>query len=96
MNDIEKLVRETLATDRSDIFAAGFADRTIARWKREQPPLNDVVSNSFKRIIPFAAAAAIALGFYNVTSNSNASTIDRLLGLTTVTVDAAYDFGGMQ
>jgi hypothetical protein len=91
--DIERLVRDSLVRDRRDAFGAGFADRTIARWKHERS-LGDAMAHQLKRLMPIAIAAALLLGFYNARSNASTSTVDRLLGLTTVTVDAAYDLGG--
>jgi hypothetical protein len=94
-DDTEKLIRSALAAERQDSFTDGFADRAIARWKSSQNDVSfgDVLARQFKRFAPVAVAAALLLGFYNVKSASAGPTVDRLLGLTTITIDAAYDLG---
>ena len=92
MNEIEKLVRDALAHDRRDSFSDGFADRTIARWKNERS-LGDIMTHQLKRLTPIAVAAAVILGFYNSQSSQGTPALDRLLGLTTITVDQVYDLG---
>jgi hypothetical protein len=91
-DDIEKLVRDSLAEGRSGSFNAGFADRTLARWKNDRS-LGDVMAQQLKRLAPIAIAAALLLGFYNAKSGAGTPAIDRLFGLTTITVDAAYNLG---
>lgn len=94
-DDIERLVRDALRENRRDSFTPGFADRTVVRWHsaRNQPSVGTLIAGRFARLAPLAAAAAIALAFYNVRSNESTSTVDRLLGLTPVTVESAYYFG---
>ncbi len=94
-DDIDRLVRDALAENRRDSFALGFADRTVARWHstRNQPSIGALIAGRFARLTPLAAAAVIALAFYNVRSNESTSTVDRLLGLTPVTVESAYYIG---
>ena len=92
MNEIEKLVRDTQAKDRRNSNGDGFADRTIARWKSERS-LGDAMTRQLKRLTPIAVAAALILGFYNARSTQGTPAVDRLLGLTTITVDTAYDLG---
>jgi hypothetical protein len=97
-DETDKLIRDSLRAARRDSFEAGFADRTIARWKRSRTELSfgDVLARDLKRLTPLVVAAALALGFYNMKSASSGPAVDRLLGLTTVTVDAAYDLGSVQ
>lgn len=94
-DDIERLVRDALAENRATSFAPGFADRAAARWRASQSQLSigNLIAARFARLTPLAAAAVIALAFYNVRSNESTSTVDRLLGLTPVTVESAYDLG---
>ena len=94
-DDIQNLIRETLAQDRRDSFSDGFADRTMARLKdlSREESFGDVMARQLKRLTPIAIAAALILGFYNTRSSAGIPTVDRLLGLTTITVDAAYDLG---
>ena len=94
-DDIERLVRDAMAGNRRDSFDAGFADRAVARWRaaQNQQSINTLIVGRFARLTPLAAAAVIALAFYNVRSNESTSTIDRLIGLTPVTIESAYDFG---
>ena len=94
-DDIERLVRDALAENRRDSFDAGFADRTVARWRasQNQPSIGSLIARRFAKLTPLAAAAVIALTFYNVRSTESTSTIDRLLGLTPVTIESAYDIG---
>ena len=94
-DELERRVRDALAENRRDSFDAGFADRAVARWRaaQSQPSIASLIAGRFSRLAPLAAAAVIALAFYNVRSNESTSTIDRLFGLTPVTVESAYDFG---
>jgi hypothetical protein len=94
-DDIERLVRDALAEDRRVAFGPGFADRAVSRWRasQNQPSIGTLLAGQFARLTPLAAAAVIALTFYNVRSNESTSTIDRLFGLTPVTVESAYDIG---
>ena len=94
-DDIERLVRDALAENRRDSFDAGFADRAVARWRasQNQPSIGTLIAGRFAKLTPLAAAAVIALAFYNVRSSESSSTIDRLIGLTPVTIESAYDFG---
>jgi len=95
MNDsIENIVREALGSTRRDSFGPGFSDRAVARWRSAHSAvsLGDVIARDFKRLFPIAIAAALLLAFYNTRSSPSAPAIDRLLGLTTVTADAAYEF----
>ncbi len=93
-DSIERLVRDALSDKRHDSFSAGFSDRTVARWRaaHSSVSLGDVISRDFKRLAPLAIAATMLLAFYNARSSATSPALDRLLGLTTVTVDAAYDF----
>ncbi len=94
-DDIERLVRDALADKRRDSFDPGFADRAVARWRASQahPSIGAAIAGRFAKLTPLAAAAVIALAFYNVRSNESTSTIDRLFGLTPVTIESAYDVG---
>ena len=94
-DDIERLVHDALAESRRDSFAPGFADRAVSRWRagQSQPSIGSLIAGQFVKLTPLAAAAVIALVFYNVRSNESTSTIDRLFGLTPVTAESAYDFG---
>jgi hypothetical protein len=94
-DDIERLVHDALAENRCDSFAPGFADRAVARWRttQNQQSIGTLIAGRFAKLTPLAAAAVIALAFYNVRSNESTSTIDRLFGLTPVTAESAYDFG---
>ena len=94
-DDIERLVHDALAENRRESFSPGFADRAVARWhaSRNQPSIGSLIAGRFATLTPLAAAAVIALAFYNVRSNESTSTIDRLFGLTPVTVESAYDIG---
>lgn len=94
-DDIERLVREALVENRRESFSHGFADRAVARWRsaQSQPSIGTLIAGRFARLTPLAAAAVVALAFYNVRSSESTSTIDRLLGLTPVTVESAYYIG---
>jgi hypothetical protein len=94
-DDLEKHVRNALAEKRGDSFGPGFADRATARWRasQSQVSIGTLMSRRFARLTPLAAAAVIALAFYNVRSNESSSVLDRLLGLTPVTIESAYDLG---
>jgi hypothetical protein len=94
MNErIESMVRDAHNDSRNQSFAPGFSDRAVARWRssRTSVSLGDVIARDFKRLAPIAIAAAMLLAFYNARASTDSPTIDRLLGLTTVTADAAYD-----
>jgi hypothetical protein len=90
---IESMVRDALNDSRRDSFDPGFSDRAVARWRssRDSVSLGYVIARDFKRLAPIAIAAAMLLAFYNARASAGSPTIDRLLGLTTVTADAAYD-----
>ena len=92
---IEEMVRASLAESRRDSFAEGFADRTMSRLAADssQSDIGDVMTRNLKRLSPIAIAAVMLLAFYNIRSADSSPTVDRLLGLTTVTVDAAYEMG---
>ena len=94
-DDIERLVHDALAENRRDSFDPGFADRAAARWRtsRSQPSIGSLIAGRFAKLTPLASAAVIALGFYNVRSNESSSVLDRLFGLTPVTIESAYDIG---
>ena len=87
------MVREALNDSRRGSFTPGFSDRALARWRssRASVSLGDVIARDFKRLAPIAIAAAMLLAFYNARAATDSPTIDRLLGLTTVTADAVYD-----
>jgi hypothetical protein len=89
----ETIIRDALAEDRRESFAPGFADRAVARWQiaRNEKSVGTVIARQFAKLTPLAAAAVIALAFYNIRSNESTSAIDRLLGLTPVTAESAYD-----
>lgn len=94
-DNLERRVRDAMAEGRSDSFDPGFADRAVARWRasRTQPAIGSLIARRFAKLSPLAAAAVIALSFYNIRSNESTSAIDRLFGLTPVTVESAYDIG---
>jgi hypothetical protein len=94
-DDLERLVRSAMAEKRRESFDAGFADRAVARWRasQNQQSIGTLIAGRFAKLTTLAAAAVIALAFYNVRSTESTSTIDRLLGLTPVTVESAYDIG---
>ena len=94
-DDIERLVRDALAENRRDGFDPGFADRAVARWRasQNQQSIGSLIAARFAKLTPLAAAAVIALAFYNVRSSESSSAIDRLFGLTPVTAESAYDIG---
>jgi hypothetical protein len=91
----EEIVRASLAESRRDSFDPGFVDRTMSRWaaNRNRLTIGDVMTRNLVRLSPLAIAAVMLLAFYNVRSAGSSPAVDRLLGLTTVTVDAAYELG---
>ena len=92
---MEEIVRASLAESRRDSFDAGFVDRTMRRWAadRNRFTMGDVMARNLARLFPIAIAAVMLLAFYNVRTADSSPAVDRLLGLTTVTVDAAYGLG---
>ena len=96
-DNLNDILRDALARQRRDSFDEGFADRAVARWRLSRElSLGDQIARHLSRFTPIAVAAVLVLGFYNMRAASSGPTIDRLLGLTTVTVDAAYDLGSLQ
>ncbi len=83
-------------------FDAGFADRVMVRLahaastsRAVQPPFSQQLSHVFSRIAPLAAAAILILATMNVVRSraSEQPLLDRVLGLPTVTLAAAYSLG---
>jgi hypothetical protein len=90
----ERLIRDVLTADRSDRFAAGFADRTVARWRAHETASFDIIALAqFRRLAPIGVAAALLLGVLNVRHREPGQTvIAALLGASSapVTLDSIY------
>jgi hypothetical protein len=79
-------------------FRTGFADRVMARidalpaLQRPVFLLSVNLQRYFVRLVPVAAALAIALGAYNLAGRKrlNQSALDAIIGLPAVTLAAAY------
>jgi hypothetical protein len=74
-------------------FAPGFVDRVMARHQR-LPEADEPMRTVFLWIAPMATAASLILASMNLiqTRGREASLMDRLLGLPSETLAAAYAF----
>ncbi|HVX41333.1 MAG TPA: hypothetical protein VHB25_17345 [Gemmatimonadaceae bacterium] len=88
-SELAALVREH--ADRR--FEPGFGERVLARLAHERASsMSSALQRQFIRIVPLAAAAALALAGYNLWAGrrAGAGSLDAVLGLPQVTLAAAY------
>ncbi len=75
-------------------FHDGFTDRVLARLERSSADLSPTVAleRVFLKLAPLAAAAVLLIATMNVLTSrtSGQPLVDRVLGLKTVTLAAAY------
>ncbi|MEP7384578.1 MAG: hypothetical protein ABI910_23090 [Gemmatimonadota bacterium] len=80
----EKMVRDTLASDRAEGFAPGFADRAVARWREDRDDaLALMMQRHFRRLAPVAVAASLMFVLLSESARdaaSNQSVSQALLG----------------
>lgn len=97
MNEIDVEGRLTALRARvgSVDFAAGFADRVMARLAAAET-LPVVLQRLFFRFVPLAAAAALVLAAINLRQSRTGgqNLLERVLGLPAVTLANAYAFEG--